>query len=170
MTISANSSTQILKILLPAGTKPASTKIAILGVGNEFNGDDAAGVQIVRIIKEMLNERPSLLILDCGLAPQNFSGPLRKFQPEQIIIIDAADMDLQPGQLALLQPEQIDGLSCSTHTFPLSMVSAYLQQENNCPVHLLGIQIEAVEPFSPISKAVEHTVQQLTAEFIQYFS
>ncbi len=169
MTISKHS-TQIWKTLLPAGTDLPVCKLAILGVGNEFNGDDAAGVQFARIIQNHLKNRRNLLILDCGLAPQNFTSPLRKFEPDKIILVDAADMGLEPGQLAILQPEQIDGLSCSTHTFPLSMIAKYMEQENNCPVHLLGIQIASVEPFSPISDAVTHAVQQLSEDFLQYLT
>src|ERR1051325_6034884 len=81
-----------------------------------------------------------VLIIEAGHAPENTTGELRKFAPDLVLIIDAADMGESPGTIQWIPEESIDGMSASTHSLPLSMLARYLRLEINCTVVLLGIQ------------------------------
>ena len=120
-------------------------RAVVLGVGNELNGDDGIGVVIARQLKERWAGHASLLSVEGGLAPENFTGLLRKFQPSDVILIDAALMNLQPGEPEWLDWTQADGMSASTHSLPLSIVGRFLQDELKCQIWLLGIQPEQLE-------------------------
>lgn len=170
MMISAKLSIKIWQNLLPAPTERQLRKIAFLGVGNEFNGDDSAGVEFARRVAPHFDRSSRVMVIEAGLAPQNFSGSLRRFQPEYVVIIDAADMGQQVGETAIVETSEIDGLSCSTHTFPLSMLAKYLKEEIGCQVSFVGIQPGSTLPFTPITPAVQQSIEKLASSLLQFLS
>src|SRR5512145_297908 len=73
-------------------------RIAILGVGNPFRSDDAAGILIARVLSQReCADIDHVLILEAGQAPENRTGELRKFSPGLVLIVDAAEMGETPG-------------------------------------------------------------------------
>lgn len=114
-------------------------RIAIVGIGNEFRNDDAAGVLVARAL--LRYENPGhVLILRAGHAPENFTNELRSFHPHLVLMVDAADLGNTPGSVSLIPFEQIDGMTASTHSLPLSMLSRYLTLELGCTIVIIGIQ------------------------------
>ncbi|MCE5208313.1 MAG: hydrogenase maturation peptidase HycI [Chloroflexi bacterium] len=172
MMISASTSKQMWQTLLPAGIKSPVKRTVLLGIGNELNGDDAAGVQFVRLLKDNIQENmpatPAVLMIEGATAPENFTGTLRKFQPELVVMIDAALMGLQPGEMALINPDETEGITASTHTFPLSMLASFIKEEMGCRVWLIGIQPEANDQFTPLSPVVCAAVNDLAEQFIHH--
>src|SRR5512147_1394215 len=119
---------------------PRPARVAILGIGNELSGDDGAGVRVVRELAARLPATPGVLLIDGGVAPENFTGPLRRFQPDLVLEIDAALLDEPPGTTRAIDWREADGLSASTHTLPPSVLASYLVSELKCDVRLIGIQ------------------------------
>jgi hydrogenase 3 maturation protease len=146
-----------MALALPS--RPA--RVAILGVGNELNGDDAAGVRVVKALAARLPATPGVLLIDSGVAPENFTGPLRRFRPNLVLEIDAAQLDLAPGSVAWIDWREADGLSASTHTLPPSVLAGYLVAELGCEVALIGIQPAGLDMGQPLSPPVERAVDQL---------
>ena len=95
-------------------------RIAIVGIGHQLRGDDAAGVMAARALKQLYGQVPDrrLLVVDAGPAPENCTGPLRRFDPDLVILIDAAEMNEAPGTIRWLAWQETSGLSASTHTLP----------------------------------------------------
>ena len=149
-------------------------RIVILGVGNQFRADDATGVLIARALsnRECALDTDHLLIIEAGQAPENTTGELRKFAPDLVLIIDAAEMGQQPGTIQWVPQEAIDGLSASTHSLPLSMLARYLTLDLNCTVTLLGIQPGTNEVVGStsleVSLAIEEIVDQLDQSIRMY--
>ncbi|HAX70765.1 MAG TPA: hypothetical protein DCY14_14230 [Anaerolineae bacterium] len=114
-------------------------RVAVVGIGNEFRNDDAAGVLVARMLLQYENPGHAL-ILRAGHAPENFTSELRAYRPHLVLMIDAADMGAAPGEVSLIPFDQIDGMTASTHSLPLSMLSRYLTLELNCAIVLIGIQ------------------------------
>lgn len=133
-------------------------------------GDDAAGVLIVRALQPLAVGRPHLLVLDAGPAPENFTGPLRRFAPDLVLLVDAAQMDEPPGTLRCLAWQDTSGFSASTHTLPPYVLAGYLSSEMHCHVGLLGIQPAQNildTPLSPVvAEAVAQAVQAIREAFI----
>jgi hydrogenase 3 maturation protease len=138
-------------------------RIAILGVGNEFRSDDAAGVLIARALSKRACalDRDHLLIIEAGHAPENTTGELRKFAPDLVLMIDAAEMGGQPGTIQWIPEEAIDGMSASTHSLPLSMLARYLTLDLHCTVALLGVQPGSNEVRDGISEEVLQSIQEI---------
>ena len=115
-------------------------RVAFVGIGNEFNADDCVGPLIARKLAAKLKPRENVLILDAGTAPENFSGTLRKFQPDLVVLIDAVDMGQPVGTIAWLSWDAVEGMDAFTHGLPPAVLGAFLRQELGCQVGLIGIQ------------------------------
>jgi hydrogenase 3 maturation protease len=144
--------------------------VAVLGVGNEMNGDDGAGVRVVKALAARLAATPGLLLIDGGVAPENYTGPLRRFRPDLIVEIDAAHQDQPPGTLAWIDWREADGMSASTHTLPPSVLASFLTTDLGCQMALIGVQPATLEMGHPLSPAVEAAVDRLAAQMAAWLS
>jgi hydrogenase 3 maturation protease len=110
----------------------------LLGIGNPLHGDDGAGNYVAaRFRKE------GWLVLDCGTAPENFTGVVRKNRPDLLVLVDAADMGLPPGEARVIPPERIEDVGFGTHQLPLDQFISFIGE---CAgrVLLIGIQPDLV--------------------------
>jgi hypothetical protein len=62
-----------------------SLRVAVMGIGHELQGDDAAGVLIARHLQSLLGPSEERLILCVGPAPENCTGALRRFEPDLVL-------------------------------------------------------------------------------------
>lgn len=141
--------------------------VAIVGIGSEMRGDDAAGIEVVRELRHKLKSSKVFLV-EGGVVPENFTSNIRRFKPSHIIFIDATDFGAEPGEVILAEPEAIKGQSFSTHTLPLSMLAGYLREQTRAKIMLLGIQPAraqmGAEMSGPIKDAVEKVNEVLLRE------
>lgn len=140
-----------------------NARIAIVGIGNALRLDDAAGVLVARRLIEsrLVRDLETVLVMDAGHAPENGTRQLRQFEPKVVLMIDAADMGEDPGTIRLIEMEEIDGMSASTHSLPLSMLANYLVLELGCDVALLGIQPASTEVGEGLDPKVDQAVQEI---------
>lgn len=147
--------------LKPSSASDHPPRLAIVGIGNELRGDDAAGLVFARTIKRLLTRcEPPVLVIDAGAAPENFTGRLRQFKPELVLFADAAQMNEIPGTVQLLDLNGTTGLDGSTHTLPPWVIAQYLVHELGCQVALLGIQPESDALGDSLSPRVRSDVAQ----------
>ena len=134
-------------------------RLAVLGIGHELYGDDAVGVWLAGRLGELIPTSESLLAVQGGPAPENFTGTLRRYKPDLVLLVDAALMDLAPGQTGWLSWQDTTGFSASTHTLPLHLLAGYLTAELNCEVALLGIQPAQTQVGAPLSLEVQEAAE-----------
>ena len=141
-------------------------RVAVLGVGNPMRSDDAAGVFVARALSGRAGgaEADRVLIIEAGHAPENRTGELRRFAPDLVLIVDAADMGEPPGTIQWIPEEFIDGMSASTHSLPLSILARFLRMDLPCSVAVLGIQINANEIGENMSGQVLQAVHEVVDE------
>jgi hydrogenase 3 maturation protease len=82
-----------------------------------------------------------VLVFNAGTAPENFTGVLRRFDPDLVLIIDAVEMNAPSGTIRLLDLRDIENCSMTTHTLSHHLFAYYLETELKCNVRLLGIQL-----------------------------
>ncbi|TET37844.1 MAG: hydrogenase 3 maturation endopeptidase HyCI [Anaerolineales bacterium] len=142
-----------------------SLRVAVIGIGHELQGDDAAGVLIARYLQSLIEPSQERLILCAGPAPENCCGALRRFAPDLVLMIDAAQMDEVPGTVQLIPYQDVTGVGASTHTLPLHILGRYLKSELGCEITLLGIQPAFVEfgEISPLMQKVVPAIAQRLA-------
>jgi hydrogenase 3 maturation protease len=142
-------------------------KTLFIGVGQDQNGDDAVGLAVIRKIIKRVDEPSNPELMDAGAFPENHTSKIRGIQPDLIVFIDAAQMDLQPGEVKLLGLQEIAGLSASTHSMPFATIGKFLQQEIGCEILILGIQPEQNMPDSPLSKKLEEISDLVSKDLIE---
>jgi len=116
-----------------------ANKIAVVAMGNEISGDDAVGV----LIGEELLKSESIKA-DIYIAYQSPEAYLMKLLNEDyshVIFIDAIDAGKKPGEIYLVNPNEIINEKLSTHRFPLKLLLEILKQSNK-EIIFIGIQIE----------------------------
>lgn len=117
-------------------------RFAVLGVGDDRHGDDAVGPIVARALEGLSD---ACLAIDAGVCPEAYTGVLRRFRPELVLFVDAADMGLTPGEVVWLADWHSNEVSAATHGLPLRILADYLRTELGCRVVLIGIQPETVD-------------------------
>jgi hydrogenase 3 maturation protease len=79
-------------------------------------------------------------------------------------MIDAAEMGEAPGTIRWILEDEIDGMSASTHSMPLSILTHYLQLAIDCDVRLLGIQVASNEVGEAVSPEVIQAIDEIVDE------
>lgn len=143
---------------LKAGKK-RPLRFAVVGIGHELRGDDAAGLVVAQRLRPFAHQH--LLIVEAGHAPENHTGLLRRFNPDMVILIDCALLNEPPGTIGWLPWQETTGLSASSHTMPPYMLARYLTAELNTEVVLIGIQPANTELGAPLSLQIEEAVQEI---------
>jgi hydrogenase 3 maturation protease len=106
----------------------------VMCIGNPQGGDDAIGPYIARKLKEL-----NIDVIDCGTTPENYTSVVKQINPKKLIIIDAVDMGLKPGEIRIVPKEKIGVMTISTHGIPTSILMNYLEQYVK-ELILIGIQ------------------------------
>ena len=127
----------------------------LMGLGNIWRGDDGVGCFIAQNFKS-----DDWLVLDCGTVPENFTSIVSKTRPKYLVIVDAAEMNLEPGQFRVIPPERIDQLYITTHNIPLSYLISYLDKWVE-KIILIGIQPKKIDDFNRISKELKDSMKKI---------
>jgi len=107
----------------------------IMCIGNIDRGDDAIGPYIA----DKLQSNKHITVINCGTEPENYTSSIKKYNPKRLIIIDAAEMDLEPGEIRIVPKEKIGRMHISTHSIPISVLMDYLEKYVES-IFFIGIQ------------------------------
>ena len=132
-------------------------RILLLGVGNRLRGDDAVGSLLI----ERLQGKVDIPMIDAGDVPENYLGPIEEFGAELVLVVDAAEMGAQAGDVALFDIEQVGGMSVSTHSANLGLLFQVIPPETRPGVLLLGVQPGNMEFGEELSEPVRATLESL---------
>ena len=109
----------------------------ILCIGNKYGGDDGIGPYVAEKLKK--KKISDMSIIDCGTNPENYTSVIKSIRPEKLIIIDAVEMNLKPGEIRLIKKERIGLMHISTHNIPISLLINYLEKYVG-EIMFIGIQ------------------------------
>jgi hydrogenase 3 maturation protease len=146
-------------------------RIAVLAVGSPLRADDAAGLLAAEELGRILKTQPALSrpprtveIFVAETSPENFTGQIKAFAPDRLVILDAVDCGLKPGQIRLLHPGELSAVSTpSTHNASLGLMLDYLGHFLKAEVVILGIQPQTLEFGLAPSQEVRTASQDLAA-------
>ncbi len=123
-------------------------RVAVVGVGDELNVHDRLGMLAAKEVEGLHLE--NVRVFHAGTVPESITGPIRRYRPDAILLLDAADMGARPGTVAVVEPQEIRATLLSTHALPLSVVMEFLRKDTGAAVHLIGIQPDLdAQGFSP---------------------
>lgn len=127
----------------------------LMGLGNALRGDDGIGVYISHRLKDS-----AWLTLDCGVVPENFSSVVKKHRPDILVIVDAADLRLKPGEFRIIPPEKVSSYSISTHTLSIIHLLSYLSKYAK-KIIFIGIQPKVLDYTGEISSELKSAAEEI---------
>ena len=85
---------------------PERTSVLVIGIGNTLLSDDGFGVHVIEEIRPSLETDDSIKIVDGGTIGLNLLPDIE--DNNHLIVVDAAEMGLEPGALRILCDERMD--------------------------------------------------------------
>jgi len=153
-------------------------KKMILGIGNILKGDDGIGIYVAEKVEAWLKEigqgskrakslaAGRIITIDSGTSPESYTSTIREYGPDLLILIDAAEMGLDPGSYRMVPPGKIEVMSFSTHNIPLNMFISYVG--GFCrEVILIGVQPSRTGIVAALSGAVQRSGDRLADLIIE---
>lgn len=133
----------------------------VFTVGSVLRGDDAAGPALAK----RLEDEPisGWTVVDGGQTPEDDLGYLRRMKPARLLLVDAAAMGHEPGEIRVVGADDVaTQFLITTHTLPITFLLGEL--ESMCDdVTFLGIQPATTEFFAPLSAPVRQAVDEIYA-------
>ncbi len=102
--------------------------------------------------------------------PENFSGQLRRFSPDFVLLIDAVRGGSEPGKIGWIEFSALGGVSAFTHGLPLGLQAEYLRSELGCELGLIGIEGASFNFGEPLSPPVRRAVSGVVHALKELFS
>ena len=138
----------------------AKGKVVVVGIGNTLRADDGAG----SLVAERLRKRYPDVVFDAAQAPENYLAPIRRADPDVVVLIDAADFGGSPGEVRVATAEDVEGLMMGTHAAPLSMFMTVLGHETGANVRLVAIQVATTTLGAGMTREVADAVESLVSQ------
>lgn len=131
----------------------------MLAVGNSMMGDDGAGPMLFDLMQA--NPIDGWQGINGGSSPESVSHQVRALKPQRLLIVDAADIGLAPGEIRIIDPDDIaEMFIMSTHNLPLNFLIDQLKEDIE-EIVFLGIQPDLVGFYLPMTEPVVAAVQQV---------
>jgi hydrogenase maturation protease len=122
-----------------------SSKIALIGIGNEDRHDDFVGSFVIQQLLERELARDNLFVIDAGSAPTNYIVDLSEWDPDVIVMVDAVDAQELPGSLIKVQKDQLHSQSLDSHSNAKVMLLDFLiAYKPSLKVVIVGIQAKDI--------------------------
>jgi len=101
------------------------------------------------------------VVFDGGSAPENDIVAIRELRPARLLIVDATDMGLNPGEIRRIDPDDIaEMFMMTTHNMPLNYLVDQLKGDVG-EVIFLGIQPDIVGFYYPMTEKVKGAVERV---------
>ncbi|MCK5242341.1 hydrogenase 3 maturation endopeptidase HyCI [bacterium] len=128
----------------------------LMGIGNKLRADDGVGVFIAENFTD-----PNWFVCNCTTVPENYTSVVKKYNPEILVMVDAAQMNLSPGAFRRIASEQIQDVGLGTHAMSLSVTMNYLKPVVKKEIVFIGIQPKEVEDRQGLSEEMLVAAQKV---------
>jgi len=141
-------------------------KIIVLGVGNSLKRDDWIGCYATEILKKKLRRKNIDFIIG-DVSPEVWAEKIAGANPNKVIILDAVDMGLNPGQIKVVDLKKIKQTLPTSHKPSLRILIDYLQKTTNAEIKIIGIQPKSVDFGEKMSKEVKDAVPAIKEKILE---
>ena len=126
--------------------------VAIAAMGNILRGDDALGPKLIELLKA---RRVKASLFDCGTAPENYIFPILSTSCDTVILVDAADLGLKPGEIKAFNLDEIRNVSFSTHNpSPRLFTDLLMTGKDDLNIFVVSVQPKTTRLGDGLSKEV----------------
>lgn len=122
-----------------------------------MRGDDGFGPALIGRLKGKIN----LICIDAGNAPENYLGRIIKEEPDTVLLVDVAHLDLEPGQYQILQPPDILKCGLTTHDMSSRMLIDFLENQTQADIFMLAVQPKNISLGEEMSECLSKTLDEI---------
>ncbi len=147
-------------------------KTLVLGIGNTLLRDEGAGIHAMRQLAEQAAGRADIEFVDGGTLSFSLAGVIE--DADQLIVIDAAQLEDTPGATMVFEGEQMDAFvgsrrKRSVHEVGLIDLLMIARLADHLPARraLIGIQPQEIDWGEHPSPAVAAALPQVCAQALQ---
>lgn len=138
-------------------------KTAIVAIGNIIRGDDGLGPKLIEILK---SRGVKAHLFDCGTAPENYIFPILATACDTVVLVDAADMKMAPGQAQVFDLDKIANVSFSTHNPSPRLFTDLLKTgKDNLNIFVVSVQPKTTALGEALSDEVKKGLETLADAF-----
>ena len=105
----------------------------------------------------LVDKLNNTFFINGGSVPENFTGLIKKINPSHIILIDATLMNMEAGEINIVDKENIVDISISTHSMSLAYLIKYLQLEKEYDILFIGIEPEKMDLSFDLSPKIKNS-------------
>jgi hydrogenase 3 maturation protease len=103
--------------------------------------------------------------------PESFMDEIAELKPTHVLLIDAAVMQLKPGDVRLFDAEKVTSFpAISTHMLPLRVFCEYITKMSGAKIALLLIEPGNTEFGEGLTREVQDAAKRITTILIQLLS
>ncbi|MFC1780730.1 hydrogenase 3 maturation endopeptidase HyCI [Planctomycetota bacterium] len=146
--------------------KVQNTKTLIVGIGNTLKGDDGLGPIIC---EKLIEQKISADVIDTGNVPENYIQTIIKKDPENLLVIDAADFGSEPGTIKVFKTGQLNSIGISTHCLSPKFFIDMILQSIAPEIYFIGVQPAHTQLGRPVSEKVNNSINELCDYLTQTF-
>jgi len=134
-------------------------RVAVICLGNVLMGDDGAALELCKLLR---GEVKGCDIYEAYQAPEAILPSITGRPYSHVIIVDAADMGLRPGEVRVIKEKEVinEGTLVTTHYLPLPSIINLLK-ESGKEVLVVGIQPKEIKLGGRVSGEVLKGVESL---------
>ncbi len=137
----------------------AGRRVVLMGVGNRLRGDDAFGV----VLAERIEDEAPVPVFVCHDLPEDYAVKAADLRPEVVIVLDAADFGGHPGEVRLIEAQDIPPTPGVTHRPSLEMMARFLELDAGAETWVLSAQpaMKCVDLGTPLSEQITGAIEQM---------
>jgi hydrogenase 3 maturation protease len=135
-------------------------RVVVAGIGNPIRIDDFVGVFIVQGLRGKVSDK--VLLIECDTVPESYIQQIIDFNPTHILLIDAAILGLKPGEIKILNQQELANFPAfTTHMLPLRIFCEYLTKTIKAKISLLLIEPEKTDFGEGLTARVAESAKEL---------
>ncbi len=137
-------------------------------IGTELRGDDRAGLELCRELRESSQADESKLV-ECPFGLEMCIDAISEKKPKVIIVVDAAILP-RGSDYVIASPSDVQNfVPLSTHSIPISSIAKFLEREMGVErIVVVGIAAEALEFSMQLSARALRRVKVLAREIARF--
>ena len=135
----------------------------VLGLGNTLLGDEGVGVHVIQNLQKDYADLDGVTFLDGGTLSFTLAGYIE--ETDNLIIIDAAQLNSSPGVISVYEGEDMDQFvtgnrNKSVHEVNITDILALAHLTDHLPERraLIGIQPLVIDWSETLSELVEQAI------------
>jgi hydrogenase 3 maturation protease len=138
-----------------------SEKTCIVGMGNYYRNDDAAGLYVIDGLKNSIM-KPGLDIVNVEDVLESYIFFISEKSINNVLIIDAVMADCDPGTVVFGNVKDLEDITRTVSSHKMSLdVACRIFGESGKNTYLLGIAAENIDFGTKITDEVKHTADLL---------